>query len=103
VSELKKGLIIQGPIISTGRTGKTANIVFRKVKEEHITNFNCIDNVTKIFNNYQSVFDHIIFVSWENQESSLINELKKNIPSECLVIIKDTTKSFDSKGSHPWK
>jgi hypothetical protein len=99
MKKLKKGLVIQGPIISTGRTGKTASIVFGKVKEDHIVNFNCIDNIVKIFNNYQSVFDHIVCVSWENQDPLLINELRNFIPSECLLVIKDTTKKFDPKGS----
>jgi len=97
--DLKKGLIIQGPIVSTGRTGKTANISFKDVRDEHIVNFNCIENIAKIFNNYQYLFDHIVCITWEDQEVSLINELKGLIPDECLIIIKDTTKRINPIGS----
>jgi len=99
MKHLKKGLIIQGPIISTGRTGKTANITFKDVKEEHVVDFNCIENIAKIFNDYQYLFDHIVCITWENQELSIINELRSLIPDECLIIIKDTTERIDPRGS----
>jgi hypothetical protein len=98
MKKLKRGLIIQGPIISIGRTGKTASITFSQVKKEHIVKFNCIDNIVKIFNTYQSVFDHIVCVSWEGQDPSLIEKLKDLIPDGCLLIIKDTTKKINPKG-----
>jgi len=99
MKNLKKGLIIQGPIISTGRTGKTAHISFKDVKKEHVVDFNCIENIAKIFNDYQYLFAHIVCITWEDQDPSIINELRNLIPDECLIIIKDTTKKIDSKGS----
>ena len=99
MKNLKLGLIIQGPIISTGRTGKSANISFNEIKAEHIVNFDCIDNIVKIFNNYRSVFDYIVCITWEDQDSSLIRKLRNVIPSQCLVIVKDTTTEIEPKGN----
>lgn len=96
---LKKGLIIQGPLLSTGRTGKTANIPFFEVTEDDITEYNCICNIVEIFNTYKMLFDDIICVTWDDQEPKLINELKNKIPEGSLHIIKDSTEKISPKGS----
>jgi hypothetical protein len=87
MNDFKKGLVIQGPIMSKGRTGETAHIIFSQVKEKDVVDFNCINNIVKIFNDYKLVFDYIVCVSWEDQDPLLILELKKLIPNDCLLLI----------------
>lgn len=95
---MKKGLIIQGPIISKGRTGKTANITFSKVSESDIVDYNCTENIIKIFDKYGSVFDYIVVVTWENQDEAILSHLKSLLPKDSLLLIEDTTKPIKAKG-----
>ena len=96
---MKKGLIIQGPLISIGRTGKTANIAFSKLTPKDIVEYDCCDNIIKIFDKYGDLFDHIVVVTWSDQDKELLNRLKSSLPKESLLLIEDSTKTIEAKGN----
>lgn len=93
-----KGLVIQGPLMSKGRTGKTANIMFENLSEDDIVNYNCLDNIEKLIKTYRENFDHIVCVTWRNQSESILTDLKNIFLEDELLLLEDNTKFIPPKG-----
>lgn len=72
---LKKALIIQGPIISRGRTGSPF--------QSHVS-FSCIKNINRLNKQFISFFDNIVFVCWESDKKFI-----KEINVKKIIFIKD--------------
>lgn len=53
----KKSLVIQGPIISQGRSGSSEN---------DIVSYNTIDNINRIYEENKFIFDDIVLVIWKS-------------------------------------
>jgi hypothetical protein len=85
------GIVIQGPLISRGRTGRTANIGFRSLTNEDIVDYNCIPLIVKMVERYSNKYD-IICITWSNELESNKLELKRLLPPGTLYIIDDDTK-----------
>jgi hypothetical protein len=68
MSYMRTALIIQGPIISIGRTGQSLN----NPDETLNSTFNCVENINFYIENYSSYFDYIILSSWKDQDTSKI-------------------------------
>ena len=72
---MKIGLIIQGPLVSYGKTGKT--IVYTPLQlvksKNSMKNFDCVENVKNILGSSEKTFHETILVTWEdkNMPSSL--------------------------------
>ena len=66
----KLALIIQGPLESIGRTGKTMSNPFFTLGKGDIINFNCEKNIIKIINEFGNLFDVIILSCWKNDKIS---------------------------------
>ena len=92
------GLLIQGPLISVGRSGLTGDIGFSDVDESHIIEYSCIENIQEIFETFSSHFKEIVCVIWQNEDQEKINLLQKKIGIENVLIIKDQTRRINSKG-----
>ena len=76
----KFALIIQGPMQSIGRTGKTMSNPFFSLQKGSVVNFNCEKNIIKIVNDFEYLFDTIILSCWKNDiVSERITRLKKLI------------------------
>ena len=67
---VKIGLIIQGPIVSIGRSGKSYHTPGPQVKSKHITKYNCKENIIRIIDNYREIFDQIILSTWDDETIS---------------------------------
>jgi hypothetical protein len=92
------GLLIQGPLISVGRSGLTGGVGFSDVNESHIIKYNCIENILEIFETFSPYFKEIVCVVWQNEDQEKINLLQKKIGKANVLIIKDQTKRINSKG-----
>jgi hypothetical protein len=92
------GLLIQGPLISVGRSGLTGGIGFSDVNESHVIEFNCIENIQEIFDTFSPYFKAMVCVIWENEDQENINLLQKKIGRENTLIIQDQTRRINSKG-----
>lgn len=93
-----KGLIIQGPLLSKGRTGKTIGTSFHDVTDNDVVEYDCIENIKRIYDDNVNFYDHIVCVTWDNQASVLINRLQKILPKNCILLISDETKDMLAKG-----
>lgn len=59
-------LLIQGPILSSGRTGVT---IFNKdLTADSIVNYDCENQLFSIIEEFQHVFHSIFIVTWENEK-----------------------------------
>ncbi len=65
---IKIALIIQGPINSIGRTGKSFYIPGPQLTSKHIINYNCEENISRIIGNYKEIFDQIILSTWDDED-----------------------------------
>jgi len=70
---MKFGLLIQGPIISKGRTGKTVNVSARKVNNSEVVEYNCSANIDRLISNYGMIFDETVCSTWNDQYSKVFN------------------------------
>jgi hypothetical protein len=70
------GLIIQGPLISYGRTGETVDIPASKVKDTDIVSYDCRINLDKIIDSYGHLFDEIILSTWNDNIEYYNNKIK---------------------------
>lgn len=94
ISEI--GIVIQGPLVSRGRTGVTAQIKRRNVKEEHIVNYDCVENIAKLVEKF-SGFGKIICVVWSDEAEVHIENLQKLIGVDRVVIVDNITKNIKPK------
>ena len=60
-------LIVQGPILSVGRGGKSAWLTNEQIEKEDIISFNCEENILKIIDVYSPSFDLIVISTWNNE------------------------------------
>lgn len=92
----KVGLIIQGPLISKGRSGSTIVKKFTQLTNKDIINYNCIPNIIDIYLKYNQEFDDFVCVTWDTEDTS---ELEYKIGKKAIMSIKDTTSHIDSLGT----
>lgn len=97
-NDFKIGLVIQGPLVSKGRTGSTVHIPFDQVKEGDVVEYNCVDNIINVYDAYTSVFVEIICVVWDDEDPALVKELIDSIGSENVYPVKDITKKITPRG-----
>lgn len=87
-------LVIQGPIVSTGLTGKTYINKGKVDYQSLIVNYNCIENIQKTLRNYGHLFKQVIIATWENAP---IEESDIAFCENCkLIKIKDNTRIYKS-------
>jgi hypothetical protein len=60
------GLVIQGPLMSSGSDG-----------EGNFTDFNCVDNILRIRSEFGSLFDSIVVSTWDDQDHHQIEHLRR--------------------------
>mgnify|MGYP000860359107 CR=1 FL=1 len=85
----KIGVVVQGPLVSRGRTGATANIGIQELKEKDIVDFDCINNISNMYSKYKDDFDNFICVTWDTED---VTKLVTKIGKEAILSISDTTK-----------
>jgi len=74
---LKFNLVIQGPIQSNGRSGKSFSEYNPNNAEDWIVEYNCLENINKILKLYGNIFEEIAIVTWDSEKiepTDLINQ-----------------------------
>jgi len=68
VKKTKKiGLIIQGPLVSIGKTGQTLNISPKDFKKEKLARFDCRQNIKRVITDFKKLFDAVVISTWDNE------------------------------------
>lgn len=64
----KIGLVIQGPLLSIGRTGnKLHQTPGQLIAEGGVVHYDCRENIQRIINEFGSLFDEIVVSTWDNE------------------------------------
>jgi len=64
----KIGLVIQGPLLSIGRTGdKLRQTPEQLIAEGGVIHYDCRDNIKRIINEFGNLFDEIVVSTWDNE------------------------------------
>lgn len=61
-------LVIQGPILSKGRTGKTYLEYKSRESKNLIVEYNCIENIQRLLRAYNHLFKKIVIVTWADEQ-----------------------------------
>lgn len=91
------GIVIQGPLISTGRTGRTGRVPFRQVTQDDIVSFDCVDLITSLFERFNSRYE-MVCVVWESDPEPRRQALRSRLPQGALHEIADDTRPIAAKG-----
>lgn len=60
------GLIIQGSLVSSGRkSGKTAHLGWRNIREEDWVQYDCRENIRNIIREFGHLFDAVVVSTWK--------------------------------------
>lgn len=92
----KYGVIIQGPLHSFGRTGRTANITAGKVKSKDVVTYLAIPNIINYFERFRDLVE-IVCVVWDDEECCDIDFLGECVGPENIKIIKDETQFIPAR------
>tara|TARA_B100000900_G_scaffold390195_1_gene383705 strand:- start:6993 stop:7898 length:906 start_codon:yes stop_codon:yes gene_type:complete len=91
LKKFKPGIVIQGPLISTGRTPKTESIPIPNLTINDIVEFNCTNLLNQICKEYSSKF-FIVIATWKTEDQILIQKIKKlNSDKVKIVLLDDIT------------
>jgi len=86
---MKIGIVIQGPLMSVGRTSKTLS--WRELNKSNIVNFNCVDTINGYFKKYSHNYK-IVCSTWENEETSIKENLISKVGLENILFNIDRTR-----------
>ena len=86
---MKIGIVIQGPLMSVGRTSK--NLSWRELTDSHIVNFDCVSTISEYFKKYSHNYN-IVCSTWENEEISLKKNLISKVGLENVLFNIDKTR-----------
>lgn len=64
---MKRGLVIQGPLVSTGRGGGAG---------VGTTTYDCLANIERIVSEYSDFFDEIVVSTWKTSPTECLEKLK---------------------------
>lgn len=81
----KKHLVIQGPTLSIGRTGK--NYVGYDPKT--FVHYNCIDNINRLIKDFGHLFDTIVISTWDTEQITL-NQISTESQNVKLLKLAET-------------
>lgn len=74
-------LLIQGPILSVGRTGKTS--FYKEITKDSIINYECENHLVSLINEFHHLFHTIFIITWSDEK---INESKFSGFKNCKII-----------------
>jgi hypothetical protein len=90
------GIVIQGPLVSRGRTGATSHIARHNVTEDDVVDFECIDNIAQLFEAFPN-FGKMICVVWSSEPVDRIQRLQREIGENNVLVIDDNTRAVRAK------
>jgi hypothetical protein len=84
---LKLGLVIQGPILSIGRTGKGIDFDPNRISQGEFAEYDCTADIVANFKNYQDKFHSIVLSTWD---SEIISDELQECEGLDLVVINES-------------
>lgn len=89
---MKIGLIVQGPLVSYGKTGKTMFYTPLQLTttKNSMKSYNCLENVNNILVSSEQIFHETLLVTWED------NNISKSLTNSNILILNDEHK-FEGK------
>lgn len=97
MTEHRAGIVIQGPLVSTGRTGRTGRVGFRDVTRDDIASHDCVPLIARLFERYGARHD-MVCVVWESDPEDRKQALRGALPPEAVHVITDDTRALPEKG-----
>jgi len=62
----KVGLIIQGPLVSSGKTGQMLHMKGRDPERDYVV-YDCRKNIQTVIDDFGYLFEHIVVSTWKNE------------------------------------
>ncbi len=93
---MKYGLLIQGPLLSYGRTGKN---VLELLHDATLIHFDCRETIRHNIDSYGDLFDQIVVSTWDDHIFPDFNIEK----GELLRLLDNTRRVEDRKARRHWK
>ena len=95
-------LIIQGPIISTGKSG---NMVDQKISFKDYVSYNSVNNINQIVKLFGNLFDNIVLSTWISEKEYCktlngVDTLFLEDPTPKIIKTKDKRKALHNKFKH---
>lgn len=90
------GIVIQGPLVSRGRTGATSQIKRHNLTQDDVIDFDCIKNIAQLFKTFDG-FGKIICVVWADDPADHIQRLQNKIGKDNSVTFQDDSRAVKAK------
>jgi len=90
----KVAVIIQGPIISKGRTAKTRDLPVEQVTDADVVTYDCSQNVADMISGINGRFGRAICVTWASED---VSNIVRQVGAEAVLQIPDTTRTLDAR------
>ena len=90
---MKYGLIVQGPLVSEGRTGETVLVPARDVGPEHIVRFNCLSVLQDYVSRFGKTME-ICLVVWKEDFEHYQSEIERFGLMPFILVLEDKSKKI---------
>jgi hypothetical protein len=88
--EQKLGVVIQGPIMSIGRSGATSLATLESATVNDIIYYNCVDLIEEYFKKYSSEYE-LVVATWTTEDSNQVSDLQRRIGKDRVLLLEDKT------------
>lgn len=89
------GMVIQGPVVSRGRTAATRDKPPEAVQESDVVCFDCAENIKALVDEGTRLYGRTVYVAWDTDD---LSRLKSDLPDDALVVITDLTPKLPASG-----
>ncbi|MEN8721599.1 MAG: hypothetical protein ABF335_01795 [Alphaproteobacteria bacterium] len=96
---MKLGVVIQGPLVSTGRTGATVDVSIEQTTETDIVVYDCLPAINSIWQHHREYADDLIVVLWSNEPAEKVEAVRAIVGDKHIVIVDDDTKTVHDRNS----
>lgn len=87
------GLVIQGPLISKGKSGATGHPDAANLGDKGLVEFPCFQNIDRLLGSFGYLFKKIVCIAWNNEDQGNIEKLEKIAGPKNVVLISDTSRA----------
>lgn len=90
------GVVVQGPLVSVGRSGETHNIPLSAATKDDIVEFDSIPNILNLYKKAPNKA-YFVVVAWGSERPELLDRLKGLMPESSVVLVEDTAPEIRPK------
>lgn len=70
---MRLGVVIQGPMVSVGKSGQTGHLSDDAALREGLSTFDCGENVLRLLNEFGNAVDCWVLSTWESEDTSVVD------------------------------